>query len=133
MAAAFTLGSSVISDAEVMADPASEQVDPRRTKDGRPLDGKDGVLEWRISIRLPRDTGCTSGTPFRNEKVLTWTVLSLSGIQPDLDDVPITALRSNVLIQRIPCNTLNVVGVFAQGEDTLSCVLLASISASMCW
>lgn len=74
----LTCGSSVISDVVVMTEPVSEQVDPRRTKEGRWLDGNEGVLEWRISNRLPRETGWTSGTPLRKANVLTWTVLRVS-------------------------------------------------------
>lgn len=65
------------SDVVVMTDPASEHADPRLANEGRGPDGNDGVREWRISSLLPRDIGCTSGTPPREENVLTWTVRSL--------------------------------------------------------
>lgn len=44
-AAAGAEGCSVISEAVVTTDPASDVVDPRRTSDGRDTPGIDGVLE----------------------------------------------------------------------------------------
>lgn len=67
---------SVCPDAEVTTEPVSEVVEARRTMLGREVDGKDGVREWRISMRVGRETGWTSGTPLRKAKVLTWTELS---------------------------------------------------------
>lgn len=72
-------GCSGISDAVVTTEPASEAVEPRLTAEGRDVaDGKEGVRECLISIRLARDIGCTSGTPLRKTKVLTWTALMRS-------------------------------------------------------
>lgn len=66
------------SDAEVMADPASETLDPLRARFGRDPDGNEGVREWRISILVARETGCTSGIPLLKPKVLTCTDLPVS-------------------------------------------------------
>jgi hypothetical protein len=55
----------------VIAEPASEVADPLLTMEGRDEDGIDGVRDWRSSIRLARETGCTSGNPFLKRKVLT--------------------------------------------------------------
>lgn len=55
----------------MIAEPASEVADPLRTMDGRDEDGIEGVRDWRNSIRLARETGCTSGKPFLKRKVLT--------------------------------------------------------------
>jgi hypothetical protein len=74
--AAGAEGCSVISEAVVTTDPASDVVDPRRTREGRDTPGIEGVLEWRISMREGRDTGWTSATPLRNANVLTWTALA---------------------------------------------------------
>lgn len=71
-------GGSVNSEAEVIADPASDTFDPLRARFGRDPDGNDGVREWRISIRVARETGWTSGIPLLKPNVLTWTDLSIS-------------------------------------------------------
>jgi hypothetical protein len=62
---------SVNSEAVVMAEPASETFDPRRLKFGREPDGMDGVRECRISIRVAREIGWTSGIPLRKPNVFT--------------------------------------------------------------
>lgn len=62
----------------VIAEPASETFDPRRLKFGRDPEGMDGVRECRISIRVAREIGWTSGIPLRNPNVLTWTDLILA-------------------------------------------------------
>ena len=66
---------SVSSEADVTTDPASETVELRRARLGRGAFGKEGVRECRSSMRVARETGCTSGTPLRKAKVLTWTDL----------------------------------------------------------
>lgn len=66
---------SANSEADVMTDPFSEVLEARRTMLGREPEGNEGVREWRISMRFAREMGCTSGTPLRKAKVLTWTDL----------------------------------------------------------
>ena len=73
-----------------MTEPVSEVVDARRTMFGRELDGMDGVREWRISIRVTREMGWTSGTPFRKAKVLTWTELITFSMSNSIYREPLT-------------------------------------------
>ena len=62
---------SVNSDAVVIADPVSETFEPLLVKFGLLPEGMDGVRECRISNRVARETGWTSGIPFRNANVFT--------------------------------------------------------------
>jgi hypothetical protein len=73
---------SANSDTVVMTEPVSDVVDALRTILGRLPDGMEGVRECRISMRVARDTGWTSGTPLRKANVLTWTDL-LGVSQPE--------------------------------------------------
>lgn len=66
------------SEAEVIAEPVSEVAEPRLAMDGRDEEGTDGVRDWRNSIRLAREMGCTSGMPFLKRNVLTCTDLEVS-------------------------------------------------------
>jgi hypothetical protein len=66
------------SEVVVITEPASDVAEPRRAILGLTEDGTEGVRDWRSSIRLARETGCTSGVPFLKRKVLTWTDLGAS-------------------------------------------------------
>ena len=65
-----------------MTDPVSDVTEARRIILGRELEGKDGVRDWRTSIRVERETGWTSGMPLREAKVFTWTDLSHISARP---------------------------------------------------
>lgn len=94
-----------------MTDPVSDAVDVRRARFGREPEGTDGVRECRISILDMREMGWISGTPERMLNELTCTVLGVSVGHPPgtAMDLPVTALRSDILVQRIPGNALDVV------------------------
>lgn len=103
------------SEADVIAEPASEVAEPRLTIEGRDVEGTEGVRDWRRSMRLAREMGCTSGMPFRKRKVLTWTELLYELLLPRRSQIyassnsPIRTLSRNVLVQRIPGDTLDIV------------------------
>lgn len=110
------------SDAVVTTEPASEVVDPRRTTLGRVLDGNEGVREWRTSILVAREMGWTSETPFRNANVLTCTDLPrVSRVILRGAISPVTALCCDIFVERIPGDSLYVVRVLSQCENTFTC------------
>lgn len=108
------------SDAVVIALPVSETLDPLLTKFGRLPDGIDGVRECRISNRVALETGWTSGIPFRNANVLTWTALPSAYPTHELGSSPVRGLSSNVLVQWIPRYSLNEMGMFSERIDAFA-------------
>ena len=110
------------SEAVVMADPASETFEPRRVRLGRVPDGNEGVRECLISMRVARETGWISGTLLRKANVLTCTDLQSArshGLAVGRS-IPVGTLRRDVLVQRIPSDTLYVMRVLAQRKDTFA-------------
>lgn len=97
-----------------MTEPVSDVVEALLTMLGREPEGKEGVRECRISIRFAREMGWTSGTPFRNANVLTWTDLGVNASgRLGVRHSPVRGLRSDVLVERVPCDSLDVMRVLS--------------------